>query len=71
MAQHLLNPVEGETWEHPNSRNQYRIHSVTDDGWTRYYSSHPSQPDHDCYPLWTQPTLKFIAIYRKALLNGA
>lgn len=58
-------PEPGEVWEHPDSRNQYMVHSRTDDGWTRYYSHHASVKVHDCFPLYTQPTDRFASIYRK------
>lgn len=58
-----MTPNEGELWHHPYSRNQYMIHSVTDDGWVRYYSHH--DPLHDCYPLWTQPVAQFTEVYVK------
>lgn len=56
-------PEPGEVWEHAVSRNQYRIHSRTDDGWTRYLVN---VRGGDYYPLWTMPTDRFMATYRKA-----
>ncbi len=59
-------PEPGEIWEHPTARTQYKVHSLTTDGWVRYYSWHTGLNEHNCYPLWTQPTDKFMTIYRKA-----
>ncbi len=58
-------PVEGQTWEHPLSRAQYRVHSVTEDGWTRYYAWRGATPADLPFPIFTQPTERFAGIYRK------
>lgn len=60
MSDSKHNPVEGEVWEHPLTHNRYTIHSVTNDGWTRYHTEGRPIP-----PLYTQPTLSFITKYRK------
>lgn len=66
MADHKLNPKEGETWFHPLTLNTYRIHSVTDDGWVRYQSVNAHTNKVIAFTaLWTQPTLKFITKYQK------
>jgi hypothetical protein len=64
MAPHKLNPVPEEVWYHPDTLNQYRIHSLTDDGWVRYYAPH-DRTGKCGGPLYTEPTLTFISKYRR------
>ena len=59
MAKHALNPSPDEVWFHPLTFNAYRIHSITDDGWTRYYT------EGHKIPLYTMPTLDFVNKYKK------
>lgn len=66
MARHKLNPEVGEIWHHATLLHSYRIHSVTDDGWVRYFTHWPGQRMLTAYPLFTQPTLDFIRIYERA-----
>lgn len=67
LAEHKLNPKEGEVWYHPLTLNEYSIHSVTDDGWVRYRSIDPrTNRSVDISPLWTQPTLNFIKKYQRS-----
>lgn len=54
-----LHPQAGEIWHHPLTRSQYVIHSLSDDGWVRYYLN------GFIYPVYTKPTLKFIDIYER------
>ncbi len=65
MAEHKINPKPGETWFHPMTFNRYTIHSITDDGWVRYQSSHNDRSLYTHPTLYTQPTLNFIRTYKK------
>lgn len=65
MALHKLNPHEGEVWHHPLTHNSYRIHSVTTDGWVRYFPAQTPQQATHPYPYYTQPTLEFISKYER------
>ena len=66
MAKHALNPSPDEVWFHPLTFNAYLIHSVTDDGWTRYQSINPqTNKPTEFTALWTQPTLSFINKYKR------
>lgn len=61
MAEHKLNPREGETWFHPRTFNVYRIHSLSPDGWVRYQAITPSG---GLLPMvTTMPTLDFVRVY--------
>ncbi len=62
MAEHKLNPREGETWFHPNTFNAYRIHSFSPDGWVRYQALTPTGTTLPM--ITTMPTLDFVRIYR-------
>lgn len=68
MASHKLNPNEGEVWESPRTPLAFKIHSLTDDGWVRYYQHWygTTEEKENPYPLFTQPTMDFISKYRKA-----
>lgn len=63
-----VHPEENDIWYHPHSRNMYRIHSVTDDGWTRYHWWQPGT--NTVMPLYTQPTLDFINMYKRSELHA-
>ncbi len=64
MAEHKLNPKEGETWFHPLTFNAYRIHSLTSDGWVRYQAVTPTGT---MLPMiTTMPTLDFVRMYQRS-----
>lgn len=57
-------PVEGEVWTHPKTRVLWHIHSITDDGWVRYFQLHSGRAQHATpYPLFTRPVLSFTSMY--------
>lgn len=63
MADHKLNPKDGETWYHPLTLNAYRIHSLASDGWVRFQALTPT---NTVLPMiTTMPTLEFIQKYKR------